>query len=345
MAKKSKVIFRLTIEGKTPSTWQLPQTSVMGVKEGKGKKFINYYPGEDSCFVEDIEAKNKDLKPKQVPLFQFNSQSRETQLEVDPENYSLINYLKTHPWYGVKYKIFSKEEDAKNKLKEFEATEKALEKIKISDDNEIKACAMAVFTLNSFYKSVDECKAELKATAIKNPTKILEAFDQVDYDQRFIAGLALVSGIVKINPTQTGVVWADNGGTILHIAQGENGLDKLTKFLSQDNEQSQVMLQELNDRLERKQKAIDSEMLVDELSKKDAEIVALKKQLEEANKSKQPEFSEDITSKTEDEVKVNENINDKTLAELQEEYRNKFGKEPGPNFKNNIDKLKEKLAE
>ena len=36
-----KIIFRLTIEGKTPSTWELPQTNVMGIKEGKGKKFIN----------------------------------------------------------------------------------------------------------------------------------------------------------------------------------------------------------------------------------------------------------------------------------------------------------------
>ena len=76
----AKVIFRLTLEGKTPSTWELPQTNVMGLKEGKGKKFIDYYPGEDSCFVEDIQAKNKDLRPSKVPLFQYNYQTKHTVL-------------------------------------------------------------------------------------------------------------------------------------------------------------------------------------------------------------------------------------------------------------------------
>lgn len=332
MAKTQKLIFRLIIEGKTPSTWELPQSNVMGVKEGKGKKFINYYPGEDSCFVEDIEAKNKDLRPARVPLFKFNSQTRQTELSVDTQNVALVNYLKTHPWFGVKFNVFSKQEDAKIKLKEFEDTEKALELIKKSDVFEIKACAMTVFGLASFYKTTEECSAELKANAIKSPSKILEAFNMPDFDNRFTAGLALASGIIKINPTHTAIVWADNDGLIAHIAQGENGLDKFTKFLSQDNEQSQIMLQELNDRLERKNITnVDTSKLVNELSEKDAEIERLKKQLEEATKN--------ATNKAET------SGSEKTIEELQNEFKLKFDKEPAVTYKNNKEWLEKKLAE
>lgn len=236
MAKK--VIFRLTIEGKTPSTWELPQTNVMGIKEGKGKKFIDYYPGEDSCFVEDIQAKNKDLKPAKVPLFQFNSQSRQTELAVEESNLALINYLKTHPWFGIKFNVFSKEKEAKESLAEFENVEKALELIKESDEIKIKAIAMAVFGLSSFYKTEYQCAAELKAKAIKDPKVIIDAMTAPNYETKFVAGLALVSDVIKINTTHTAIVWKDNDGVILHIAQGENGLDKLTNFLTNESREA-----------------------------------------------------------------------------------------------------------
>ena len=38
----AKVIFRLNLQGKTPSTWAIPQSNVMAPKDNKGNKFIDY---------------------------------------------------------------------------------------------------------------------------------------------------------------------------------------------------------------------------------------------------------------------------------------------------------------
>lgn len=343
MAKK--VIFRLTIEGKTPSTWELPQTNVMGIKEGKGKKFIDYYPGEDSCFTEDIQAKNKDLRPAKVPLFQFNSQSRQTELAVEESNLALINYLKTHPWFGIKFNIFSKEKEAKESLAEFENVEKALELIKESDEIKIKAIAMAVFGLSSFYKTEYQCAAELKAKAIKDPKVIIDAMTAPNYETKFVAGLALVSDVIKINPTHTAIVWKDNDGVILHIAQGENGLDKLTNFLTNESREAQILLQELNSRLERKERMIARSEDADKvISEKDAEIAALKKQLEEAKKANENKIEEPKITKVvnEEETKTN---TISVLEQLQNDYKEKFNSEVPIRYKNDESWIAKKLAE
>ena len=330
-----KIIFRLTIEGKTPSTWELPQTNVMGIKEGKGKKFINYYPGEDSCFVEDIQAKNKDLSPVKVPLFQYNYQTKNTELAVDDSNLSLINYLKTHPWFGIKFNIFSKEKEAAENLSEFINVEKALELIKESDEIKIKAIAMAVFGLQSFYKSVTQCSAELKAKAIREPNTIIEAMNAPSYETKFVAGLALVSGIIKINPTHSAILWSDNDGVILHIAQGENGLDKLTNFLTNETKEAQILLQEFNTRLERKERMVARSEDTDKaLSKKDAEIAELKRQLEEAKASKSEAF-----------VVTEFKENKSTLEQLQEDYKVKFNVEVPIRYKNDESWIVKKLSE
>lgn len=339
MAKK--VIFRLTIEGKTPSTWELPQTNVMGIKEGKGKKFIDYYPGEDSCFVEDIQAKNKDLKPAKVPLFQFNSQSRQTELAVEESNLALINYLKTHPWFGIKFNVFSKEKEAKESLAEFENVEKALDLIKESDEIKIKAIAMAVFGLSSFYKTEYQCAAELKAKAIKDPKVIIDAMTAPNYETKFVAGLALVSEVIKINPTHTAIVWKDNDGVILHIAQGENGLDKLTNFLTNETKEAQILLQEFNTRLERKERMIARSEDADKLlSEKDAEIAALKKQLEEAKIASENKIVEPKVLNV-----SNEENTDSLLEQLQNDYKEKFKTEVPIRYKNDEAWIAKKLAE
>ncbi len=188
----AKVIFRLNLQGKTPSTWSLPQSNVMAPKDEKGNKFIAYYPGEDSCFVEDIVAKNKDLRPADVPLFEYNVSSKQTELAVDEKNIALIRYLKTHPWFGVKYSIFSKDGQAKKDLTEFENVEKALELIKESDELKVQAISMAIFGLSSFNKSYTQCAAELKAKAIREPLVIIQAMEATNYETKYVSGLAFV---------------------------------------------------------------------------------------------------------------------------------------------------------
>jgi hypothetical protein len=343
----AKIIFRLTIEGKTPSTWGLPQTNVMGVKPGKGKKFIDYYPGEDSCFVEDIFAKNKDLKPAKVPLFKYVPQTKSTELHVDETNVSLVNYLKTHPWFGIKFSIFSKEKQAKSDLAEFENVEKALELIKESDENKLKAIAMTVFGLNSFYKSNVQCAAELKAKAIKDPKVIIEALEATNYETKYVAGLAFVSEIIKLNPTHTAIVWSQDDGVILHVAQGENGLDKLTSFLTNETKEAQVLLQEFNTRLERKERMIaKAEDSVKLLSEKDSEIEALKKELEEAKQQKikdEEDWKANLPNMDRDEEDES-GPEPSVLEQLQADYVKKFEKEVPFRYKNDENWLAKELS-
>lgn len=345
----AKIVFRLTLAGKTPSTWAISQQSVMAPKENKGNKFIAYYPGEDSCFVEDIEAKNKDLKPAEVPLFKFNPNTGFTELAVDENNKALINYLKTHSWYGKSYKIVNKEMEAAESLAEFENSEKALELIKESDELKIRAIAMAVFGLNSFYKSYTQCAAELKAKAFKQPRVIIEAMELPNYETKFVAGLAFVSGIIKLNPTHTAITWSDNDGVILHIAQGENGLDKLTNFLTNESKEAQILLQEFNARLEKKQNVVSQEDVSKVVEEKDAEIAALRKQLEEANKAKmmepKKEVVEEKTETTSEDVEEFTGDTTKSIEDLKAEYKVKFKSDVPIRYKNDINWIAKKLSE
>lgn len=277
MAKKT-VVFRLTVGDLTPSSWELPQRNVMGEKKGVGQKFINYYPGEDSVFDEDIYAKNKDIKSQRVPTFTFNKASGKTELEVEESNVALITYLKTHPWFGKNYEIFSTEETAKGDLKRFDNVEKALNLVSESDTTKTKAIAMAIFGLASFYKTETQCAAELKAQAVRDPDEIIRAMEATDYETKYLAGLALVSGELEVNNTHTALVWKDTQGVILHIAQGENGLDKLSRFLRNNSKESEVLLQELESRLNQK-----SNKKQDILKAKDEEIAQLRAMLDKAN--------------------------------------------------------------
>ena len=339
----AKVIFRLNLQGKTPSTWAIPQSNVMARKDDKGNKFIDYYPGQDSCFVEDIQAKNKDLRPSKVPLFEYSVSSKQTELAVDEQNVALIRYLKTHPWFGVKYSIFSKDGQAKKDLTEFENVEKALELIKESDELKVQAISMAIFGLSSFNKSYTQCAAELKAKAIREPLVIIQAMEATNYETKYVSGLAFVSNIIKLNPTHTAIVWADSSeGVILHVAQGENGLDKLTNFLTNESKEAQVLLQEFNTRLERKERmAARSEDSGKLLSEKDAEIAELKRQLAESNKPTAPIVTEKVAEDLEEKAEKEKS----TLEQLQEDYENKFGKEAPIAYKNNEVWLAKKLAE
>ena len=339
----AKVIFRLNLQGKTPSTWAIPQSNVMARKDDKGNKFIDYYPGQDSCFVEDIQAKNKDLRPSKVPLFEYSVSSKQTELAVDEQNVALIRYLKTHPWFGVKYSIFSKDGQAKKDLTEFENVEKALELIKESDELKVQAISMAIFGLSSFNKSYTQCAAELKAKAIREPLVIIQAMEATNYETKYVSGLAFVSNIIKLNPTHTAIVWADSSeGVILHVAQGENGLDKLTNFLTNETKEAQVLLQEFNTRLERKERmAARSEDSGKLLSEKDAEIAELKRQLAESNKPTAPIVTEKVAEDLEEKAEKEKS----TLEQLQEDYENKFGKEAPIAYKNNEVWLAKKLAE
>ena len=212
---------------------------------------------------------------------------------------------------------------------------------------------MAVFGLNSFYKTATQCVAELKATAFKTPEKINDAMEASNYETKFVAGLAFVSGIIKINATHTAIEWSENDGTILHIAQGENGLDKLTNFLTSETKEAQILLQEFSNRLDRKEKdksiSLESLKEKDELiNSKDAEIEELKRKLQEAESKKESvtEVSNNDPEEEVDDNNTSETVEDTkiSLEELQSSYKEKFGKDVPVRFKNDETWIAKELA-
>lgn len=331
-----KIIFALNEEGKTPSSWTIAQDSVMADKDGSGMKFINYYKGADTCFVEDIT--NKDLKPSKVPDFEYNPELNKTVLEVDESNVALVRYLKTHSWFKLRYVIYSAETEANSKLTQYEKVEKAIDLIKESDEAKIKANALVVLGLGYFYRTNTECLADLKEKAFNSPDVIITAMEADDYQNKYVAALAFASGIIKDNLTNTAVIWSEGEGVLVHVAQGENGLDKLTEFLKRNSAESEVLLQEFQNRLDKKATAkvtpkVDTALL----KSKDDEIAELKKQLAKATVN-----PNDINVNGAATV-VKEDT--RTLEELQQEYLEKFKSEVPVRFKNDKSWIAKKLSE
>jgi len=279
----AKVIFRVIGE-EQPLTWTVPQGRVTAVKnedgKSKGKKFINYYPGHDSVFTEDIT--NKDVTFTKVPEFTYNALAKKTQLSFEDDDLALLNYLKTHPWYNVKYELYSAEKQAQRDIDIYERKEMALERIKVEDPTEIQALGLAIIGLDCFTWPVLTIKAKLKQLAFENPDKILNSVNASDYFARHTASLAFCANIVKNNDTHTAVVWNDHGqGVLVHVAKGENAVDKLTELLAYKNKESETLLQEFQNRLDKAGANENNGASITDniLSAKDKEIAELKAKL------------------------------------------------------------------
>lgn len=280
-----KITFITTLSsGHQPNSWDLPQYHVMAIKPDAGKKFIAYYKGEDTIYTEEMYIKNKDIKPSKIPSFEYNELHKRTELNVDDSDTNLVLYLKSHPWFGKKFNITNKELEANNKLSSFVKVEQALELIKEAGADEVKATAVAVLGFNYFSKTNAECTADLKERAFKNPDDIITTMKASDYEARYISSVAFCENIIESNPTSTAIVWADNKGIIIHVAKGENGMNKLAEFLNSNTAESEAVLQEFGIRVDKlkKQKAdekFDPSAVKKELSDKDKEIAELKAML------------------------------------------------------------------
>lgn len=356
-----QVTFVLTI-GKNPNSWDLPQNHVMAVKPGVGKKFINYYKGENSVFAEDIT--NKDIKPSKVPSFTYNDLEKRTRLVVDDTDINLMMYLKTHPWFGKKYNITNKEMEAKSKLSNYENIEAALDLIKDADENKVKATALAVLGLDYYSKTLTECKAALKEKAINKPEEIINTMNAKDYESRYIASLALCKGIIKTNMGNTAIVWAHNEGVIIHIPTGEKGIDKLTEFLNAGTDEAKTLIQEFHNRVDKNNQDLakvsdtaEAQKVIEQkdsdLQKANDEIAELKRQLE-ASKSKPDDTSGNLSGYADsaDSLKGEEAQDTKppvppqmTLKEATAKYIEKHKGEVPTKYKNNIQWIASKLSE
>ena len=321
----------------SPTSWTLRQRDVMAEKPGTGElKYIGYYRGHNSIFTEDIN--NKDVKPSKVPAFILNPTRNKCELRFDDRDKALFKYVTSHPDYPKKYVMYSIDIESQEKLSKSEAIEKALDYIKESDGMKIRALGLAVLGMSSYGKSLITTKADLKEKAINKPQEVIKACEDPLFENKFVASMAICSGIVKTNSTMTAIIWADNNGRILNIATGEDFVTKLAKHISNNTPESQSLLQEMGKRLEltKKEKTEKS---------KDAIIAELREEL--AKKSNGSEPKEQTEKASNIEVKEPEEVDIKKLAilEVRARYKEVMQKNIPFQYQNNMEWMQKKINE
>ncbi|MEN9655114.1 MAG: Cellulophaga phage phi46:3 [Bacteroidota bacterium] len=321
-------VYRL-ITGKLDGTYSIKRS--VGLRNGVLKD-ISYRPGTDSIFDED--NKGSIVAQKEV-VFEYNDILSDPAVEiVVPNANQVLNaFIRAHAKYDVDFTEHNPDAVAKEKSKSYDDIAKALEYVNVGSSDEISASALAVFGISHFQKSVEICKADLKEKAIKEPKVIIEVFEAPDFQNKYLASLAFCSGIIVNNNTNTAILWSDSSEPILTIAKGENGIQKLTELLSVTGQESEVLLQEFQNRLDKKgSNTVSSKDTSVLLKSKDDEIADLKKQLAKANDIK-VNGAEILTGDT------------SLLRSYQQDYFEKFGKEVPARYKNDKDWIVEKLSE
>ncbi len=321
-----------------PQSWAIGQQNIMAEKpDGKGLKYINYYKGHESIFVEDIT--NKDIKPSTVPDFIYNPATNKTELRFDEKDKNLYQYLISHPGYKKVFEVTSATLEAEREIESFTRKEKAIEAVNGISDN-VRAAAVAVLGFDYYTKEGEECRAALKREAFNNPERVLSAINSPTFETRQIASLAFCNGVIKTSPSGTEITWA-NGGIILSLATGENAIDKLSLFLSEATPASVTMLQELSGRLNKKPASETVATDNKALTEAEAEIARLRKELEEAKAAKtepSQEQEEENKNKSDD-----LSYEDMEIEELTALYQKETGNDVPVKFKNNKEWIASKL--
>ena len=232
------VRFRLLGEQK-PKNFQIPFEGVTVTRDGY-PKLIQYVRGSDSIFKEDHKG---DAKPSKVWM-------QDGFLDVPKYETVLLELLKRHPWYGKKFDILDEDVEAKKDLEKFDLQEKALLMINFQNPEELLANAIAIKGRSMIGKSEVVARRELKKIAFEDPEFIINKITNKDYATTVISSLSLLKGTLVINATQTAVTWP-NGNVVVHVAAGEDPTEKLSEFLSQNNEKAKVTLQTLGEKHKR----------------------------------------------------------------------------------------------
>ncbi len=356
-----KVLFRLLGEV-SPVSWELPLRNIFLPKKDErngtfADKLVAYRKGAPSIWDEDYKG---DLKPISAVYFENGT------LEVDETDVLLLEILEKHRFAGKRYERYDPNTSAEKQLEIFALRDKANNLVSVSGEVRVKAMAMALIGQETISFTEIQALAALKQKAYDDPKALIEEYNKPDYEAKYVVGLAYLKGVIKDNESQTQVVWADTGASILPLAVGENGLDQMSKFLATRTEQSTVLLQRLGtlvadaDKQDASTTTTDSaptttgnlsESVEKVLSEKDAEIAELKRQLAEKAVVNKPEVvvvADEVIkgspdgNKKEDE---NEEEEDPALLEARQQYLKVIGKEVPVNKKNNLDWINEKIQE
>lgn len=242
--KNTHYRFRLT-GGKTPESFQLPLKGLMLEKKdengnSRGLKKVAYVKGHDSIFVEDHIG---DEESESVWF-------EKGVLDVHKENKALVAIMFGHRWYGSHYELKNDTKEAEKKLSKFDLIEKAIAKLSTSNDDETLAIGLAVLGSHVLQQPLAVITASLKEKAYEEPQVLIDEMSSGDYQAKYVASLAILKGVLLINPSRTAVTWAD-GKTIVQVPAGQDPLTKIGMFLSQKDESARITLQEIGERTTR----------------------------------------------------------------------------------------------
>jgi hypothetical protein len=312
---KTKLNYELT-KNRRPASWQLPIKNIMLEKfDGKkslGLRNIEYIPGEVSIFKEDHQG---DQEPPGV-WFEDGA------LQVDSANKVLVEILTKHPWNRIHFNKVDHDVTASKNIDLMELRFKAYEAVSSKDSEEMKARAFVLLGAYVISQSDKLIESQLKQFAMDDPEKVLEEMKQPDYAPKTVAALAVLRGVLLINPTNTQISWADTGRSLINIAAGQDPISKLGQFLSGKDESAKLTLQEIGEKITRsyefKKDYTASEEIQSILANKDEDSV-------DSHKSKEGD--------------------DLDLKEAREEYEDDFNKPVPINKKNDLGWIKEKIAE
>jgi hypothetical protein len=228
------VVFYL-LNGLSPETWSLAQKDVLvkNPKTGYQEK-IYYIPGAKTIWHSELEKQGDILKNYKKKNLYFV----EGTLSVDPDNLILIEYLKAHPDFNLKYAIVDKNATAQTSIDKADLITSAVISLQ-GDKLDIKTVGLLVFGEEVLLQEPKEIEAQVKQSAISNPQAIVDAYsDEGEWKYKKVVALALSKGIIKINPTKTAVLWTDTEEPILTLAVGQKPIDETGLFLSQSKNET-----------------------------------------------------------------------------------------------------------
>nr|WP_315173593.1 hypothetical protein [uncultured Flavobacterium sp.] len=219
----------------SPETWSLSQKDVLvkNPKTGFLEK-IYYIPGANTIWHSELEKQGDILKNYKKKSIFFV----EGTLSVSPDDIILIQYLKTHPDFSVKYSLVDKNADAQKSIDKADLIIEALNSLQ-GNTLDIKTVGLLVFGESVLLQDDKEIEAVVKQSAISNPQAIVDAYsDKGEWKYKKVVALALSKGIIKINPTKTAVLWTESGEPILTLAVGQKPIDETGVFLSENKNET-----------------------------------------------------------------------------------------------------------
>jgi len=320
------------IGNRQPSTYSMKIHGAMGMKNGMLKE-IGYYKGYESPFTEDVIKLNKEAKTERPPIFTFKKHINATTLDVRESDKALINFIEASEDYGKKFERYSENIESTRKLSEYAQVEKALSIVNEGDDYRIKALGLCIIGFDSYGKDITIIKKELKELAFNNPAKVIDEYENVNFDNKLLVSLAFCSNVIETNDNQTAIQWVNGKGRVLGIATGEKPIIKMTEFISSQTSEANAVLQEIGKRLD---KIISKKALA---QKEESKVKSLEEKIKELE-AKLSGKEELMNIKVVSEPII---IDELTLEEAQAEFIKTQKRHVPARYKNDLEWIKSQL--